>query len=137
MPRILLIDDDEILVKTLKTILEHAGHKVVPALGGEEGLRLAKAEPPDLVILDVMMPGTDGLEVCRALRQDDRLCDVPVLVFTALGEHDLRAHAGLRKRGNDVAVEDAVRADDFITKPVTVDELLRHVNTLLWISDVR
>jgi len=93
MPRILLIDDDEILVKTLKTILEHAGHKVASALGGEEGLRLAKAEPPDLVILDVMMPGTDGLEVCRALRQDDQLCDVPVLVFTALGEHDLRAHA--------------------------------------------
>jgi len=137
MPRILLIDDDEILVKTLKTILEHAGYTVLSALGGEEGLRLAKAEPPDLVILDVMMPGTDGLEVCRALRQDERLCDVPVLVFTALGEHDLRAHAGLRGRASDIGVEDAVRADDFISKPVTVDELLRHVNTLLWISDVR
>ena len=138
MPSILLIDDDEILVKTLAIILERAGHTVLTALDGEAGLARAFAGHPDLILLDIMMPGMDGLQVCKLLRRDARTRDTPVLVFTALNEVDLCTRAGLQTRSArcDGELENTILADDYLTKPVVVEELLRRVNTLLWISSV-
>lgn len=138
MPSILLIDDDEILVKTLAIILERAGHTVLTALDGEAGLARAFAGHPDLILLDIMMPGMDGLQVCKLLRRDARTRDTPVLVFTALNEVDLCMRAGLQTRSArcDGELENTILADDYLTKPVVVEELLRRVNTLLWISSV-
>ena len=137
MPRILLVDDDELLVKTLAVILGRGGHTVLTAYDGEEGLATAVEERPDLILLDVMLPGMDGLQVCRMLRQDESTRDIPVIMFTALNEADLRSRSGLlggSQSGDDL--EGALLADDYLTKPVLVEELLRRVNTLLWISTV-
>jgi len=138
MSRILVVDDDEVLVKTLVAIFRRAGHTVLAALDGESGLACARAGAPDLIILDVMMPEMDGLEVCRRLRRDPETRPIPVLMFTALDEPELRARAGLKpRRASDGAcLEDEILADDYIAKPVVVDELLHRVNTLLWISSV-
>lgn len=138
MSRILLVDDDEVLVKTLAAIFRRSGHTVLTALDGESGLACARAGDPDLIILDVMMPEMDGLEVCRLLRNDPHTSGIPVLMFTALDEPNMRARAGLaaRREQDGQYLEDEILADDYITKPVIVDDLLRRVNTLLWISNV-
>jgi two-component system response regulator ResD len=138
MSRILVVDDDEVLVKTLVAIFRRAGHTVLAALDGESGLACARAGAPDLIILDVMMPEMDGLEVCLRLRRDPQTRPIPVLMFTALDEPELRARAGLAARGasDDPPLEEEILADDYITKPVIVDDLVRRVNTLLWIASV-
>ncbi|NLD73686.1 MAG: response regulator [Chloroflexi bacterium] len=138
MSRILIVDDDEVLVKTLAAIFRRSGHTVLAALDGEAGLACARAGNPDLIILDVMMPEMDGLEVCRLLRSEPQTRGIPVLMFTALDEPDMRARAGLdpRRQGVQAYLEDEILADDYVTKPVIVDDLLRRVNTLLWIGDV-
>lgn len=116
MARVLAIDDDEQLGTALRRALTYEGHQVVLARDGPEGLRQAREQLPDLVVLDVLMPGIDGLEVCRLLRASG---DVPILMLTA------RDEIADRVEGLDAG------ADDYLVKPFAVDEFLARVRALL------
>src|SRR5579883_3337353 len=120
--RILVIDDDLSITTALRRALSFEGYTVDVALDGEEGLRKARDVAPDLVILDVLMPGIDGFEVCRRLRAGD---DTPILMLTA------RDEVADRVRGLDAG------ADDYLVKPFAPDELLARVRALLRRRDPR
>jgi two-component system response regulator MprA len=116
--RILVIDDEHKIVDFIRRGLAYEGYAVDIAYDGESGLVQARHEPPDLVILDVMMPGLDGLEVCRRLRASER-SDVPILMLTA------KDAVPDRVAGLDAG------ADDYLVKPFAFDELLARVRALL------
>ena len=86
MPKILLVEDDEALRAIYQTRLQGEGYIVVPAQNGEEGLALAKADKPDLIIADIMMPKVSGFGMLESLRQTDGLKDIKVIMLTALGQ---------------------------------------------------
>ena len=111
-PHILVIDDEPQILRALKTILRERDFRVTTAGTGEEGLALAAAEPPDLVVLDLSMPKMDGIEVCARLREWTQL---PILVLSVRG--------GERDK---VAALD-VGADDYLTKPFGIEELLARI----------
>mgnify|MGYP002347192009 FL=1 len=114
--KVLIIEDDEAIVKLLRRSLAYEGYQVDAALDGESGLALARDRQPDLVILDWMLPGMDGLEVCQRLRA---LSNVPVLMLTAKDTlHD-------RVQGLDAG------ADDYVVKPFQLDELTARIRALL------
>ena len=115
-PRILVIDDDEGIASFLKRALSYAGFVVDAAPSGAAGLERALAAPPDAVILDVLMPGLDGLEVCRRLRAGD---DVPILMLTAKDE------VSDRVKGLECG------ADDYLIKPFALEELVARLQALL------
>ena len=114
--RILLIDDDLKITAMMKRVLVFEGHEVMTAHNGEEGLRAAGQFKPALVILDIMMPGMDGWEVCRRLRMES---NVAILLLTA------RDEVADRVRGLDAG------ADDYLVKPFALEELLARVRALL------
>lgn len=114
--RILLVDDEHAIVESLRYALEREGYEVIEAADGGQALDLARAKPPDLVLLDVMLPGMSGFEVCRILRQESR---VPILMLTA------RADEPDRIVGLDLG------ADDYVTKPFSVREVLARVRAAL------
>jgi two-component system response regulator MprA len=114
--RILVVDDDVAITHALRRALSFAGYSVEIAHDGEAGLRHVRDSTPDLVILDVLMPGVDGFEFCRRLRSGD---DTPVLMLTA------RDEVADRVRGLDAG------ADDYLVKPFAADELLARVRALL------
>jgi two-component system, OmpR family, response regulator MprA len=116
--RILVIDDETKIVEVLRRGLSYEGYQVDVAYDGESGLSQARREAPDLVILDVMMPGLDGLEVCRRLRAQG-WSDLPILMLTA------RDAVPDRVAGLDAG------ADDYLVKPFAFDELLARVRALL------
>ncbi len=120
---ILLIDDDKNLLELLSGHLETAGYRVVTARDGASGLRLAAEAQPDLVVLDVMMPGTDGWEVCERLHGRDvpvgRLYPVPIIMLTAKGE-EIDKLRGFR-----------LGVDDYVTKPFSFAELTARVGAVL------
>jgi len=114
--KILLVDDDAALVETLAFNLRNVGYRIVTAASGSAALEQAQAEQPDLIILDLMLPGLDGLTVCRNLRQAS---DVPILMLTARsGELD-----------KIVGLESG--ADDYLTKPFSLGELQARIRALL------
>jgi DNA-binding response OmpR family regulator len=117
MQRILVVDDDPAVTSLLKRGLVYEGYTVETAASGEEGLAIARERPPDLVILDVMMPGLDGLEVLRRLRAGENW--LPVILLTA------RDAPTDQVRGLESG------ADDYIVKPFTFDILLARVHALL------
>ena len=117
--RILVVDDDENILNLEKTILEQKGFDVTPATGGAEALRLLGSAMFDLVLLDVMMPEVDGFTVCRKIKEDPRLKDVPVIFLTAKGGGDALAE-GFESG-----------AVMYINKPFTANKLLTIVNTML------
>jgi len=116
MPRVLLIDDDRRLHELLTTYLEQNGFTVTGAPDGQRGLSHLDAEPFDIVLLDVMMPGMDGLEVCRRIRAKSR---VPILMLTAKGDETDRV----------VGLE--LGADDYIAKPFGPRELVARLRAVL------
>lgn len=116
MQRVLVVDDDPEIVSLLKRGLSYEGYAVETASNGTEALARAREKEPDLVILDVMMPGMDGIEVSKRLRQGG---DVPILMLTAKGTVADRV-AGLNSG-----------ADDYLVKPFAFDELLARVRALL------
>ena len=114
--RILVVDDDPMVATTVQRVLRPEGYDIEVALGGAQALEQARAHPPDLVVLDLMMPGIDGLEVCRQLRTGGNL---PILMLTA------RSGTADRVRGLDTG------ADDYLVKPFAYAELLARVRALL------
>lgn len=124
MARILVIDDNADLLQMIRTLLETRGnHEVILSAEGEDGLAKARATPPDLAIVDVMMPGMNGYEVCRHLRQDPVTAKIPIIILTARGQPIDRETAM------------AAGADDYLAKPVTMGELLERVNH--WLAQKR
>jgi DNA-binding response OmpR family regulator len=114
--RVLVVDDDLTVRDVVRRYLELAGHQVSLADNGEDALRWIADHEPDLVVLDLMLPGIDGLEVCRRLRQNSA---IPVVMLTALGEEENRI-AGLQ-----------LGADDYVTKPFSPRELALRVASVL------
>jgi len=121
--KILIIDDTELMVKLTRDILTENGFEVVSANNGMDGIRMVMTEKPDLVLLDIVMPGIDGFEVCKILRQDESNNLMPIIMLTAQGNEEDKL-AGLE-----------LGADDYITKPFNPRELISRVkNTLLRIE---
>ncbi len=122
---ILIVDDNDANRETLRELLDSQGHRFIEAADGMSALRLAKETPPDLVLLDVMMPGMSGYEVCRQLRSDARLAEVPVIMVTALDDQESRL-AGIE-----------AGADDFITKPFNATEMRARVRSITRLNRYR
>lgn len=119
MAKVLIIEDEADLQQVLQFNFQQAGHEVLVTTSGSDGLRLARSELPDLVLLDVMLPDILGTEVCRMIKSDPLSAEVPVVMLTAKGEeHD-------RVEGFELG------ADDYVTKPFSVRELLLRVNAVL------
>lgn len=116
---ILVVDDEPRIVEIARDYLERSGFRVVSAGDGDQALRLARNEIPSLVVLDLMLPGMDGLDVTRALRRDPRLRDVPIIMLTA------------RVDEADKLVGLELGADDYLTKPFSPRELVARVRTVL------
>ena len=117
--KILVVDDEEDIVELLEYNLKKEGYQVFKAMTGEEALELAKGEAPDLIILDLMLPGLDGLEVCKILKKDTRTDSIPIVMLTAKGEE------------SDIIIGLELGADDYITKPFSPKVLLARVKTVL------
>jgi DNA-binding response OmpR family regulator len=117
--RILVVDDDENILNLERTILEQKGFDVTGAAGGAEALKLLAEKTFDLVLLDVMMPEIDGFTVCRKIKEDQRLKDIPVIFLTAKGG------------GEALAEGFESGAVMYINKPFTANKLLTIVNTML------
>jgi DNA-binding response OmpR family regulator len=116
MSKILVVDDEQSIVDMLTYNLVKAGHQPIVARDGEQALRLARAERPDLVILDLMLPGLDGLDVCREIRKESSL---PIIILTAKDEEIDRV----------VGLE--LGADDYVVKPFSVRELMARAKSVL------
>ncbi|MBX7253039.1 MAG: response regulator transcription factor [Candidatus Promineofilum sp.] len=119
MTLILVIDDDDLVSRTLQRALKHYDYQVMTASSGIEGLQLARRHRPDLFILDIMMPGVDGYQVCRQIRGDPLLQDAPVLFLTAKAKDEDKIE-GFRAGG-----------DDYLVKPFNMQELELRVKAIL------
>lgn len=119
MTTILVIDDDELVSQTLQRALKMYDYHVMVARSGIEGLQLARRHPPDLFILDIIMPGADGYQVCRQIRGDPLLKDLPVLFLTAKGKDEDKIE-GFR-----------AGADDYLSKPFNMEELQLRIQAIL------
>lgn len=121
MPKeeILVVDDEQDILKLLEYNLGKDGYKTRCVASGEAAMRLARENPPDLMILDLMLPGADGLEVCRILKNDPRTAHVPIIMLTAKGEEA------------DVVAGLELGADDYVTKPFSPRVLRARVRTVL------
>jgi two-component system phosphate regulon response regulator PhoB len=118
-PRILIVEDERSLVKPLEYNFHREGYDTIVAHDGIEGLRKAQMQLPDLIVLDVMLPGMSGLEVCKELRAGDKTRDIPVIMLTA------------RTEETDQVVGFSVGADDYVTKPFSTKVLLQRIKALL------
>ncbi|MDP4180544.1 MAG: response regulator [Bacillota bacterium] len=121
--RILIVDDTELIVRIITDILVPAGYDVISAYSGEEGLEMVRKEKPDLILLDIIMHGMDGLEVCKILRADESNNLMPIIILTAEDDEEQKLQ-GLE-----------LGADDYIKKPFNPRELVARVrNTLIRID---
>lgn len=118
-PHILVVEDEKNISKVISYNLEREGYRVGSAKDGEEALEKARKEPPDLVILDLMLPKLDGLEVCRQLKGDPKLAQIPVIMLTA------------KTQEADRVVGLEMGADDYIPKPFSTRELVARVKAVL------
>src|SRR6266487_2287093 len=121
--KILVVDDEAVLLETMAYNLEQAGYQVITVADGASALEAARRETPDLIILDIMLPEMDGIEVCRQLRRESNTATTPIMMLTARGE-EIDKVVGLE-----------VGADDYVTKPFGRRELLARVRALLLRSD--
>jgi CheY-like chemotaxis protein len=111
MATILVVDDNDAICKSLAKLLDHVGHKGYCVTSGEDALQFVKNKMPDLIILDVMMPGMDGLEVLRRLRSEEQTKKLPVVMFSAVTDDDYRSHV-LSKGATDYWVKATIGFDD-------------------------
>lgn len=114
-----MVDDEAVLLEAIAYNLEQAGYRVITAVDGASALETAQREKPDLIILDLMLPVIDGLEVCRRLRREDAMSNTLILMLTAKSE-EIDKVVGLE-----------MGADDYVTKPFSKHELMARVKALL------
>lgn len=117
--KILIVDDEKDIVKMLDYNLQKEGFKTVLSYDGEEALDLAIAERPKLILLDLMLPGIDGLEVCKILKKDPKTANIPIIMLTA------------KSQETDKIVGLELGADDYITKPFSPRELIARIKAVL------
>ncbi len=121
--KILLVDDDPVFVEATKTVLE-SKYQVITAHDGEEGLEKARQQKPDLILLDIIMPAKDGFHVCKQLKKDPTLANIPVIMLTSFAQHkgeiDIPVDAGLE-----------LEAEGYIEKPISPEALLKQVRSML------
>ncbi|MHC1727430.1 MAG: response regulator [Syntrophobacteraceae bacterium] len=117
--KILVVEDDQDIAQLLALTMKKAGYEVLVSENGFDGLSLVRRQSPDLVILDLMLPGMDGFEVCREMKRDPRTATIPILILTARGEEIDRV----------IGLE--LGADDYVVKPFSPRELLLRVRAIL------
>lgn len=117
--KIMVVDDEPYIARVIKFKLEQEGYTVISANDGQSGLQKIKEEKPDLVLLDVMMPGLSGYEVCQRIKEDAELAGIPVVILTAKGQERDREQ-GL-----------TMGASDYITKPFSPNRLLELVKSMI------
>ena len=118
--KILMVDDDADFVESIKTILESKPYEVIVANNGDEGLRRAREDKPDLILLDVIMPVKDGFTAAEQLKKDPQLSKIPTLMLTAFAEKGLETSIPVSRGLN-------LETEDYIEKPVSPEELLARV----------
>ena len=119
LKKILVIEDETDILEVIEYNLKREGYKVFCVGDGEEGVELARSLAPELILLDLMLPGLDGIEVCRTLKGDSVTGDIPIIMVTAKGEE------------SDIVLGLGVGADDYITKPFSPRELTARVKAVL------
>ena len=124
IPTVLVVDDNQQNLELLLAYLEDIDCRTVPASGGVEALDIVKNKPPDLILLDIMMPKISGFEVCRRIKNDPKTADIPIIMVTALSE------LGDIERAIDSGT------DDFLSKPVNKWELITRVKTMLKLKNL-
>ena len=117
--RLLVVDDEPDILELVQYNLRKAQYDVVCVASGEEALAQVRSAPPDLIVLDLMLPGVDGLEVCKALKRDTRTAAIPIVILTARGEEA------------DIVAGLELGADDYLTKPFSLRVLLARVRAVL------
>ncbi len=117
--KILIVEDEKDIVKMLDYNLKKEGFKVLAVSDGEGGLALANRELPDLVILDLMLPGMDGLEVCKALKKESKTASIPIIMLTA------------KSQESDKVIGLELGADDYVVKPFSPRELIARIKAVL------
>jgi two-component system alkaline phosphatase synthesis response regulator PhoP len=117
--KILVIEDDPATSRLVDYTLRHEGYQIITAANGLEGLRQARSERPDLIILDVMLPGLDGFEICHRLRAEPATAKLPILMFSAKAQ-EIDKNTGLK-----------VGADEYLPKPAAPAEIVSRVARLL------
>jgi DNA-binding response OmpR family regulator len=117
--KLLVVDDDMDTLRLVELMLERQGFEVLTATGGRQAVVLAKSELPNLILLDVMMPDVNGLDVLRKLRAHEDTAEIPIILFTAKSELE------------DKLIGFEVGADDYLTKPARPRELIAHINAVL------
>ena len=117
--RILIVDDEEDILSLVEYNLKKEGYRTIGVKTGEAALQLVEEETPDLIILDLMLPEMDGLEVCRILKSNENTSDIPIIMLTAKGEEA------------DIVVGLEIGADDYVTKPFSPRVLLARTKALL------
>ncbi|MCB2288222.1 response regulator transcription factor [Clostridium sp. CS001] len=117
--KILVVDDEEHIQELIRFNLEKNGYKVICAANGVDAIKMAKEQLPQLMLLDLMLPGMDGLDVCKEIRKDSSMSNMPIIMITAKGE-EIDKIIGLE-----------LGADDYITKPFSVRELVARIKAIL------
>jgi DNA-binding response OmpR family regulator len=120
---ILVVEDEVTTLKLVKMVLKREGYRVATATNGPEALRIADDVIPDLVLLDIVLPGMDGFQVCQYLRRNPRTSTVPVIMFSGLDRPADQRHAS------------EVGGDDYLTKPVKMVELLEKIRAILYFKE--
>lgn len=122
--RVLVVDDEPDFAGIVQSNLKKAGYEVEVAYDGVEALEKVKANPPDAIVLDVMMPEKDGYEVCAELKKDEKLQDIPIVMLTAVADH-----VGSTRYSHHQGM--SMEADDYLPKPASADEILDSVKRLI------
>jgi CheY-like chemotaxis protein len=121
--RILIVDDDPDFIDAMRIVLEKEGHSISSARSGSEALRRMRRDPPDLVILDIIMDAVlEGLSVSQAMRDDPSVCQVPIIMVTSIANTDY---------GELFSTDESIHSNCFLTKPIKPAELVREVDRLL------
>ena len=117
--KIIVVEDEPDLVDVVTYNLEREGYSVLASQRGDEGLNLIRSEAPDLVLLDLMLPGMDGLSICRQMKSDSSMREIPIIIASAKGEE------------SDVVIGLEIGADDYLAKPFSPRELLARIRAVL------
>jgi len=125
--RVLVVDDEPDFASIVQGNLEREGFAVDVAYNGVEGLEKVQANPPDAIVLDVMMPEKDGYAMCKELKGDDRFCEIPVVLLTAVASHVTSTRY---THADGMSTE----ADDYIAKPASAEEITESIKRLLDIN---